>query len=93
MVGVLVVLDSLFFFSQSLQCCDFLLNFSFYFRSPLLQALIGLFELPQDESTHPDDHFIEVDDTPGYTVAYSQLNFANKEEYDPLGGMTLICGH
>ncbi len=55
-------------------------------RSPLLQALIGLFELPQDESIHPDDHFIEVDDAPGYTVAYSQLNFANKQEHDPLGG-------
>lgn len=55
--------------------------------SPLLQALIGLFELPQDDSIHPDDHFIEVDDTPGYTVAYSQLNFANKHEHDPLGGV------
>ncbi|KAJ1519390.1 hypothetical protein ONE63_004682 [Megalurothrips usitatus] len=55
--------------------------------SSLLQALIGLFELPQDQSTHPDDHFIEVDDTPGYTVAYSQLNFANKTEHDPLGGV------
>ncbi|KAK3928644.1 Exportin-2 [Frankliniella fusca] len=53
--------------------------------SPLLQALIGLFELPEDESIHPDDHFIEVDDTPGYSVAYSQLNFANKQEHDPLG--------
>lgn len=53
----------------------------------MLQALIGLFELPKDESTHPDDHFIEVDDTPGYTVAYSQLTFANKQEHDPLGGM------
>lgn len=55
--------------------------------SPLLQALIGLFELPKDESTHPDDHFIEVDDTPGYSVAYSQLTFANKQEHDPLAGV------
>lgn len=48
--------------------------------------MIGLFELPKDDSTHPDDHFIEVDDTPGYSVAYSQLNFANKQEHDPLDG-------
>ena len=65
-----------------------LFEFGLFYRSPLLQALIGLFELPKDDSTHPDDHFIEVDDTPGYTVAYSQLTFANKQEHDPLGGLS-----
>ncbi|KAJ4428957.1 hypothetical protein ANN_25953 [Periplaneta americana] len=54
--------------------------------APLLQALIGLFELPEDESTLPDDHFIEVEDTPGYQAAYSQLAFANKLDHDPLQG-------
>ncbi|XP_069676561.1 exportin-2 [Periplaneta americana] len=55
--------------------------------APLLQALIGLFELPEDESTLPDDHFIEVEDTPGYQAAYSQLAFANKLDHDPLQGL------
>ncbi|XP_035826529.1 exportin-2 isoform X2 [Aplysia californica] len=52
----------------------------------LLQALIGLFELPEDESVPDDEHFIEVEDTPGYQAAYSQLAFAGKAEHDPLKG-------
>ena len=31
----------------------------------LLQALIGLFELPEDDSIPADEHFIEIEDTPG----------------------------
>ncbi|PNF40478.1 Exportin-2 [Cryptotermes secundus] len=54
----------------------------------LLQALIGLFELPEDESSLPDDHYIEVEDTPGYQAAYSQLAFANKKDPDPLHGIS-----
>ena len=34
-------------------------------RVPLLQSLIGLFELPEDGSTPDDEHFIEIEDTPG----------------------------
>lgn len=56
------------------------------FRAFLLKVLVGLFELPEDASTYQDDHFIEVDETPGYEVAYSQLVFASKSEYDPLQG-------
>ena len=59
----------------------------FGFRAPLLQALIGVFELPEDESTLPDDHYIEVDDTPGYQAAFSQLAFADKKDHDPLNGI------
>ncbi|PVD23451.1 hypothetical protein C0Q70_16723 [Pomacea canaliculata] len=51
----------------------------------LLQALIGLFELPEDDSIPDDEHFIEIEDTPGYQTAYSQLAFASKKERDPLG--------
>lgn len=51
----------------------------------LLQALIGLFELPEDETLPDDEHFIEIEDTPGYQTAYSQLAFAGKKEHDPLG--------
>lgn len=48
----------------------------------LLQALIGLFELPEDDSIPADEHFIEIEDTPGYQTAYSQLAFAGKKESD-----------
>merc|ERR1719391_740866 len=54
----------------------------------LLQALIGLFELPEDDTVPDDEHFIEVEDTPGYQAAYSQLAFAGKPEHDPLKGFT-----
>ncbi|GBP69395.1 Exportin-2 [Eumeta japonica] len=50
----------------------------------LLQALIALFELPTDESTLPDDHFIEVEDAPGYQAAYAQLTCAKGSTQDPL---------
>merc|ERR1719195_272570 len=35
----------------------------------LLTALIGLFELPEDETIPDDEHFIEIEDTPGYQTA------------------------
>uniref|UniRef100_A0A8C2KFT1 Exportin-2 n=1 Tax=Cyprinus carpio TaxID=7962 RepID=A0A8C2KFT1_CYPCA len=53
--------------------------------SPLLQALIGLFELPEDDSIPDDEHFIDIEDTPGYQTAFSQLAFAGKKEHDPIG--------
>ena len=46
------------------------------FFTPTLQALIGLFELPEDDSVPDDEHFVEIEDTPGYQNAYSQLAFA-----------------
>jgi len=54
---------------------------------PLLQALIGLFELPEDDSIPDDEHFIEIEDTPGYQTAYSQLVFAGKKDRDPFSGI------
>ena len=51
---------------------------------PLLTALIGLFELPEDETIPDDEHFIEIEDTPGYQTAYSQLIFAGKPDHDPV---------
>ncbi|KAI5639206.1 cse1 domain-containing protein [Phthorimaea operculella] len=54
----------------------------------LAEALIALFELPTDESTLPDDHFIEVDDTPGYQAAYSHLTCAKGASNDPLASIT-----
>ncbi|CAB3368472.1 Hypothetical predicted protein [Cloeon dipterum] len=46
------------------------------FWAPTLEALLKLFELPEDDSLLPDDHFIDVEDTPGYQAAYSRLAFA-----------------
>jgi len=54
--------------------------------SPLLVVLIGLFELPEDDSIPEDEHFIEVEETPGYQSAYCQLVFAGKSEFDPING-------
>lgn len=53
---------------------------------PLLKALISLLELPPDETIPEDEHFIEIEDTPGYQTAYSQLVFAGQREYDPFRG-------
>ena len=50
----------------------------------MLQALIELFELPPDESNIDGDNFIEIEDTAGYQVAYSQLNFATGKRDDPI---------
>jgi len=54
---------------------------------PLLTALVSLFELPEDETIPDDEHFIEIEDTPGYQTAYSQLIFAGKPDYDPVAGV------
>ena len=51
--------------------------------TPLLQALIGLFELPEDDSIPEDEHFLEVEDTPGYQTVYSQLVMAGPKSIDP----------
>lgn len=48
------------------------------------KGLIQIFELPTDESTGDGDHYLEIEDTPGYQVAYSQLNFAKTKNQDPL---------
>lgn len=55
--------------------------------APLLQALVALFELPEDDTIPEDEHFIEIEDTPGYQATYSQLVFAGKKERDPLAGV------
>lgn len=55
--------------------------------SSLLQALISLFELPEDDALPDDEHFIEIEDTPGYQTAFSQLVFAGIKERDPFGSV------
>ncbi|KRT82399.1 hypothetical protein AMK59_3788, partial [Oryctes borbonicus] len=56
--------------------------------SQLLQSLICFFEMPRDESTFPDDHFIEIDDTPTFQSSNAKLNFANNSKPDPLQAIT-----
>ena len=51
----------------------------------LLESLIKLFECPQDNSVPDEEHFIEIEDTPGYQTAYSQLVMAGFKENDPFG--------
>lgn len=51
-----------------------------------LQALISFFEMPTDESTMPDDHFIEIEDTPSFQTTSAKLNFASNSKPDPLQG-------
>ena len=38
------------------------------FRPQLLQALIGFFELPEDDSIPDDEHFIDIEETPGLHI-------------------------
>ncbi|XP_019611716.1 exportin-2 isoform X2 [Rhinolophus sinicus] len=55
--------------------------------TPLLQSLIGLFELPEDDTIPDEEHFIDIEDAPGYQTAFSQLAFAGRREHDPVGQM------
>lgn len=41
--------------------------------------------MPEDDSIPDDEHFIDIEDTPGYQTAFSQLAFAGKKEHDPIG--------
>jgi exportin-2 (importin alpha re-exporter) len=41
----------------------------------LLNSLIGLFELPEDTSTGDDEHFIDVEDTPGKNIKKKEKIF------------------
>ncbi|CAL7948889.1 unnamed protein product [Xylocopa violacea] len=51
---------------------------------PLLATLVEFFELPQDQTSLPEDIFPETEDTPGYQVGYSQLLCAKNPPKDPL---------
>ncbi|KAK9880583.1 hypothetical protein WA026_011823 [Henosepilachna vigintioctopunctata] len=54
---------------------------------PLLEALISFFEMPTDVTALPDDHFIEIDDTPTFQAVNAKLNFASNKSADPLQGI------
>ena len=48
-------------------------------RPNLLQAIVKLFELPEDDSVPDDEHFIEIEDTPGNVVTVVEITANNKE--------------
>ena len=50
----------------------------------MLGVLVGLFELPEDDSVAEDEHFAEIADAPGYQSSFSQLVFVGKKERDPV---------
>lgn len=50
----------------------------------LLQALITSFEMPPDENPLEGDHYVEVEDIVSYQAAYSQLNYAQIKNADPI---------
>lgn len=52
--------------------------------APLLQSLVGLFELPEDGSVPEDEHFVDIEDTPGYQSAFAKLVFVGKKDRDPV---------
>jgi hypothetical protein len=51
-----------------------------------LDSAIRLLQLPTDETDADDEHFIDVEDTPGYQAAFCQLAMAGKKEFDPFKG-------
>ena len=53
----------------------------------LLNSLIRFFEESQDDSVPDDEHFIEIENTPGYQSAFCQLVFASKSNSDPFRGV------
>ncbi|XP_046736247.1 exportin-2 [Diprion similis] len=72
--------------SNLLTDCPEMLNSPYDAYYPrLLATLVEFFELPQDESTLPEDQaFPEVEDAPGYQAAYSRLIYAGNPKNDPL---------
>lgn len=60
------------------------------FRSPLLNSLVGLFEIPEDQLIQLEDKSANVEDNLEYSPAYSQLAHAQKPAFDPFVGMILF---
>ena len=54
----------------------------------LLRCLISLFEMPEDDSIPDDEHFIDVEDTPGYQTAFAQLALWTAKKRIPLAPMS-----
>ena len=65
--------------------------FPIFLPPQVLDASIRLLQLPTDETDADDEHFIDVEDTPGYQAAFCQLAMAGKKEFDPLAGRYFVA--
>ncbi|KAK4290993.1 hypothetical protein Pmani_036148 [Petrolisthes manimaculis] len=52
----------------------------------LVEAVIRLFECPQDDSLPAGEHFIDVEDIPAFQGSSARLIHAQKQNIDPLAG-------
>lgn len=52
----------------------------------LLESLVCLFELPEDNTTTDEEHFIDAEETSGYQSAFNQLFSAIRKDSDPFNG-------
>lgn len=68
--------------------CPFLLSNEANLKiwAALLESLVCLFELPEDSTTPEEEHFIDVEETPGYQSTFNQLFSASRKEADPFKG-------
>jgi len=65
--------------------CQFLLSNEANLKvwASLLEALVGLFELPEELTGVEEDNFIDTEETPGYQSAFNQLHSASRRDVDP----------
>ncbi|KAK6622529.1 hypothetical protein RUM44_002341 [Polyplax serrata] len=69
--------------------CEPIFNGSYSkYWSPLLNSLVGLFEIPEDQLIQLEDKSANVEDNLEYSPAYSQLAHAQKPAFDPFVEVT-----
>lgn len=54
--------------------------------APLLEAVVKLFECPEDSSLPNGEHFIEIEDIPAFQGSSARLMHAARSDIDPLKG-------
>ncbi|CAB0002421.1 unnamed protein product, partial [Nesidiocoris tenuis] len=50
----------------------------------VLNILANLVELPVDDSTHPEDHYVDVDSIGGYEGYHSELVYVGQAQENPI---------
>ncbi|BES95153.1 CAS/CSE protein, C-terminus [Nesidiocoris tenuis] len=53
----------------------------------VLNILANLVELPVDDSTHPEDHYVDVDSIGGYEGYHSELVYVGQAQENPIKGL------
>ncbi|XP_014286249.1 exportin-2 [Halyomorpha halys] len=54
----------------------------------LAKSVVEILEAPEDDSVAPEDHFVEVDNLPGYEPAYVHLTAVGNDKHDPISDVT-----